>query len=281
MDDTHVSVNETNEQYHADVGSVSSSMLKTLHQSARIYQAKYITRSLVSEPSPSMRLGTAVHCAALEPERYAVQYTTPPEGCTDRRTTKFKDWKSTVQDGTEVLTNDEADKVARCCDSLRSHPIIGQVLEADGEIETSRRWIDELHQVPCKMRLDKMVEPAEVILDIKTVAECDEEYFAKSCAEYLYMVQAAHYIAGSAATTETKQWQFIFAAVETKEPFRSRAWRPDEKMLEIGEDLRHRLLTEFKTRASLNDWADPGEADLLTIGLPTWYLRQRRKELRG
>ena len=75
-----------NEQYHADTSAISASGLKLFMRSPAHYYAAYLDPNRVErQPTPAMRLGTATHCAILEPTRFNAEYAVIPESI-DRRT---------------------------------------------------------------------------------------------------------------------------------------------------------------------------------------------------
>ena len=74
----------SNELYHA-YAAISKSDLDLLHKSAAHYRAN---KTAPREETADMRLGTALHCSVLEPERFTSTYIVV-EG--DRRTKAVKE----------------------------------------------------------------------------------------------------------------------------------------------------------------------------------------------
>ena len=259
---------ESNADYHSDVSHVSSSMLKTLNESPRLFEARYIKRTLPSKESPAMRIGTAVHCYTLEPDRYADEYIVNTH---KNRTVKaYKDWAKTV-DGKEILNYSEHAVVESCANSLLSIPVLARLLESDGPVEQSIRAEDCEPGVPCKIRCDKIVIGGRCfVVDIKTVAEWSERKFAYACQDFGYHIQAAHYasIASQHYDVDLPNWSVIFAAVETQAPFRSRGCVLDDASYTKGFEDRYRLLCEYQDRMASGDWSEPNEHELTPITLP-------------
>src|SRR5581483_10081660 len=78
----------TNEEYHAH-RATSHSTLEMFRRSRKLYHAIHVARTMDRpEPTAAMQLGTHVHCAVLEPERFEAEYVYAPK-C-DRRTTAGK-----------------------------------------------------------------------------------------------------------------------------------------------------------------------------------------------
>jgi exodeoxyribonuclease VIII len=251
-------------------------MLKTMNQSWRVFEAEYVTRTIKRQPSPQMEMGTAIHCAALEPERYFREYVEQPEGLDDRRTKAYKDWAETVHPSQTILKHDQASTVRSCIDALNRNPIIRPCLKSIGVIELSHEWTDSVSDVPCRMRPDKIIPRSGIVLDIKTIRSCTDGEFAKSVADFGYHIQAAHYLTGvdECGYKPLSPWVFIFAAVETSEPFRCRAYSLDSESLDIGRFTRARLLDEYVRRLNDDDWSDERENELIEVSLPNWFKRQ-------
>lgn len=262
-------MSETNEQYH-DRSDISASMLKDMNRSWRVFEATWITKQIKRNPTASMELGTAIHAAVSEPERFHCEYVTDPG--LDRRTKAYKEWLSTIDKSMRVIRKDDLETVVRCRDSLHSHPIIKRFLDAEGRCEVSHYWTCPETGVPCKFRPDKIIPHGQCVLDIKTTQSVDG--FDKAVADFGYHLQAAHYIRGAEHRYGGEDWIFLFAVVETNPPYRCRAISLDSEALGIGFDTRERLLSEYVHRLNSDDWSDPDEIELVTVSLPSWFLRK-------
>lgn len=260
---------ETNNQYHADNVYVSASMLKTLHESPRVFEAKYITRTMPSKSSAAMNIGTAVHCLALEHNAFDDRYVI--NKFKDRRTKAYKEWASMMFDK-EVLTPSEHDTIRRCVDALRSVKLIERLLDTPGDIEQSQRCIDEETGVPVKSRPDKAIHNSKLLLDIKTISMLTDREFSWACQNFGYHVQDAHYTSIASQLSGGK-FSMVFAVVETSEPFRARAFVLCDDSRAEGMNDRLRLLSEYQARKESGDWSELGEQELGEVTLPK--LRQR------
>lgn len=260
---------ESNADYH-DKKDVSASMLKSMNKSWRIFEAEYLTGQRTRKPSAAMELGTAIHAAALEPERFDVEFVTDPG--VNRNTKIYKDWKSSVHKSMTIVRKEDMEIVVRCRDALHRHPIVGPYLQADGKCEVSHYWTCGVSDVPCKFRPDKIVPSASMVLDIKTISDIDE--MESSIHKFGYHIQSAHYIRGAEEKYGGNDWDLMFAFVETSPPYRCRAAVLDHEALGIGFDTRGRLLDEYVHRLNNDDWSDPDENELVTASLPGWFLRK-------
>jgi len=260
-------IDETNEQYHAR-HEMSASMLKKLDESPRVFEAHYIAKTIESKQSDAMRLGSAVHAAILEPDVFHASYVVCPAECSDRRTTKHKDWAKTVE-GREILTFDEWDRIKACCVAANRNEIASLILGAATIREKSFSYTDFLTSVNCRVRFDALA--GDLIVDIKTVNDGSEAAFVKSITDYRYHLQAAHYLEGFKTLDPSLDWQFVFITVETVAPFRCRVFKLDDEALMIAAERRTQLLESYKLRLASGDWSEAGESEVVTLSLPGWF----------
>jgi exodeoxyribonuclease VIII len=254
----------TNEDYHARPG-VSASMLKSMARGWRTFEAEYITKTAPRKESAAMALGTAVHTALLEPDRFAAEYVVCPEECSDRRTKAYKEWAASV-DGASVLTADDAKAIDAIRESVRRDDFASKLLAADGHVEKSLEWTE--NDVLCRMRFDKIA--GLFLIDIKTCQDATPEAFARTIASYRYDLQAAHYLAGIPYVAA----RFAFIAIETASPYRVRCYEMCEDDLFSAEMERVALLIEYQRRLNNGDWSEPGEGVLTKVFLPNWFAKR-------
>jgi exodeoxyribonuclease VIII len=131
---------ETNAQYHGNP-AVSHSKLEVFRRRPRLYQMRYVTKELPApEPTAAFRIGSATHCAVLEPEKFPLQYAQRPEGI-DRRTKEGKAaWESFTQQhaGKDFLDAEEWQQISAMMEAVRANPLASQLL-AQGTPELSWR----------------------------------------------------------------------------------------------------------------------------------------------
>jgi hypothetical protein len=261
----------TNDDYHARPG-VSASKLKSMARGWRTFEAEHITKTAPRKESPAMALGTAVHTALLEPERFDAAYVVCPPECSDRRTKAYKEWAASVASFalSGVLTTDDAATIDAIRDSVRRDEFASQLLAADGHVEKSLEWTES--DVLCRMRFDKIAGP--FCIDIKTCQDATPEVFAKTIASYRYDLQAAHYLSG--LTNNSIGWgmRFVFVAVETASPYRVRCYEMCDDDFDKADEDRVALLLEYRRRLELGDWSEPGEGVLTKVFLPNWFAKR-------
>lgn len=219
-DRTAVMFDSTNEEYHSDRGSISSTALKILLRSPahfRAYQCGPRKKELDSQ-----RIGTATHAAVFEPYRFSKDYVVWHQ----RR--GAAGWNSFVgaNVGKEILTRSEHDLVSACAQSIRSTEALrdesGAVYTVDdlityGTCERNLYWVDQASGLTCRMRADLMIQ--NVTVDLKTTDDARAERFGWQCVRHDYDVQAAFYLRGRRAfDPNTQHFPFIFIAAELTAP---------------------------------------------------------------
>lgn len=248
-----------NAQYHAHP-AISKSMLDRVARSP-LHARAYLDGQR-EESTPAMALGTAVHCAILEPDLYAKTYATFSG---DRRTKEGKAaYEALMSEGRQIISAADAARIAGMQQSVRAHPLfLGDV----GMREVSVFDRDEQTGAAVKCRPDVWIRDRGMIDDVKTTTDASPAAFARSVAMYRYHVAAAHYMAITGAS------RFRFFAVENFEPFAVAVYELDADALSVGRALRDRDLAAFASAQEFNQW--PGyPANVQTLSLPRWAAAQ-------
>lgn len=255
----------SNEDYHRADG-ISKSGLDLILRSPAHYRF-----AEKREASRAMEIGTALHCAILEPERFASEYMLL-RNVTDRRASEYKEAVK-VWGSERVLTGTEADKVVGMQESVRTNPHLAY-LDAAGRCELSVFATDPETGVLVKCRFDKMLDNG-IAVDLKKTQDIRD--FAKSVANYGYHMQAAFYADVWKWATGEDLVGFIFAAVEESMPHASAPFTLDEEALDIGRMMYRKALNQYADCMAADEW--PGIAcEPQTIQLPSWYISQFETE---
>lgn len=263
----------SNEDYHAHP-SISSSAINTALRSPLHYFAEYVARAAERTESASMRLGTMVHTAVLEPGEWDARYIVAPD--VDRRTKDGKEAWAQFQaaaKGREIVTNEEAAKAHAIAAVVLEHPAAGTLLRGDflePEREASYFWRDAETGLECRCRPDSF--DGEVIVDLKTTTDASPSGFARSVANYGYHVQAAWYRRGVAAVTGRSP-RHVIVAVETSAPYAVAVYELDALALEEGERLCQRAITTIAECQRAGRWPGYGD-EIQRLGLPRWAVQE-------
>ena len=237
-----------NEKYHAAPG-ISKSDLDQLHRSAAHYMTSH---DLPHEETPDMRIGTALHCAVLEPERFMKTYTTV-EG--DRRTKAVRDQiKAYEERGCVFLTETEMAMVMAMRDSVMDSPNAVTLFQGAHSELSVFAWHDD---ILVKCRPDIWNESHGLLIDLKTTTDASPEGFAKSCRRWRYHVQDAWYrhVVAKATDVDADDLSFVFCAVEKTPPFAVAWYTLDPADADRGWCDALADLSVYRTARENDDWS--------------------------
>lgn len=253
---------------YAAIEGMNWSSLKHIAVSPKLFKYR---QEHPREDSKAFRVGRAIHCAVLEPERFLTDYVGQPD-FGDLRTKKAKEaraaWRDELSEDVEILPPDEYELAVRCAAEVRAHEPAMRLLEG-GRVEEVVTWTDEETGVPCKGRLD-LIAPT-YILDLKTTRMPTLWRIGSDVAAFRYHAQLAFYFDGAVAARLIPPDADLprILAVQTVEPYDVAPTHLGEAFLEAGRaHYRSLLRTYLDCRAS--DWW-PGIAPHLTqLPMPQW-----------
>lgn len=254
----------TPEEYSALPG-LNWSTLKFLATSPRLLRWRVDTPE---EDKDAYRLGRAMHCAILEPERFAREYFAWPD-FGDMRYKENKDRRSRWLDGLpvvrEVLRREEFAICIRTAESLRAHPKASEIFTG-GRAEEAITWTDPDTGIVCKGRLDWVT--LRYIADLKSTRRETLRSIVRDFESLLYYGQLAYYWRGAIAAgmLPSDAERPCGAFVQTVEPYDVVAFRMTERTLQVGNTLVDNLLRKYKECQAAKWW--PGLAsDVIEIEL--------------
>ncbi|POE22838.1 exodeoxyribonuclease VIII [Pectobacterium odoriferum] len=235
-----------NEDYHADEG-ISKSKLDMVDKSSALIPW-YKEAPIDKEKLSALDMGSAIHCAVLEPDEFSKRFIKSPKF--NLRTNKGKlDQEAFLVDcedsGKTVLDYEQHRKINLMAGSIYAHPAARALLDMPGYSEPSIYWIDDETENLLKIRPDRLVKDRPIILDLKKTADMDR-LLRWHIEEFRYHVQDAMYSDG-AQHHFGEPYSFVFIAVsETidcgRYPVRVFTLEPSKK--KRGHDLyRINLLT--------------------------------------
>lgn len=223
------------------------------------------------EATDAMALGTAIHCAVLEPKKFATKYVVAPT--VDGRTKAGKEAMAeftTASVGKSMIGSEEMEVVRfiseSMCETART------LLSSPGRNEFAAVWTDPETGLRCKGIIDRLTTYLgwTVIVDIKTCQNASAWAFKGSVAKYKYHEQAAFYLHGLDCLAPAQR-RFLWVAIETERPYGVAVYEPDEETLEEGRKLYRQHLRMYAECKSNNTW--PGYADGISpLSLPKWAL---------
>jgi exodeoxyribonuclease VIII len=265
--------------YYA-IKALSHSKLSCLAQNPMEFKMRYVDDppTLPPKESDAFAMGHAVHCLALEPEKFDERFAVAPK--VDRRTTAGKvAWAEYLADceGKTVLDEqDHADAIA-CVQALNNHPEFATIMAQPRRVEVEHQF--DLFGHRFKAKPDCIVDSMKLIVDIKTTDDASPHRWQWSAVDYGYHRQAWIYrgaIELSHANKEpvTESYRFIFAVVEKPKPS-TRGIPPTVALYELDSDTMRMgcedtlaLVNDYETRLETNNWQQPYSSGIVPLRLP-------------
>jgi|688.fasta_scaffold11339_18 hypothetical protein len=271
---------EPNEVYHAH-SAISHSKLELFRRRPISYYRRFIAKTVARpEPTEAFRLGSAAHCAVLEPATFWQRYALRPEGI-DRRTKAGKEEFAKFESenvGRTVIDQGEAGNVREMAVAVQNHPLASQLLAA-GSPELSWR-VEPKGGMALQCRTDwfnpagcELSSGRPYVADLKTVESLDADAFRnfeRACFNFGYHRQAGFYLPLITEILGSPVFDFFFVAVEKCEPYGVAVYRLSDAATARGHDETIGDLIRLQACIKDQQWPNlPNE--LREIGLPKWY----------
>ena len=251
----------TNEEYHSH-DSISKSGLDLIARSPAHY-----FHAARSSPTRAMEIGTAIHCAILEPHRFAKEYMLLA-GIEDRRKSEYKE--AVKQYGSEfVLTGPESDRVVGMRESIRMNNRATMRLEAPGDAEVSIITKDPETGVAVRCRFDWLSSCGHA-LDLKKTQDVRSEEFSRTVARYRYHVQSAFYCDCYYWETGERLQEFSILAVEEHMPHANRIFILYDEAMREGRRVYRQDLNTYADCLSSGVWPGITQDEDELLSLPMW-----------
>ena len=271
---------ETNEQYHANE-AISHSKLELFRRRPISYYRRFVAKTVARpDTTEAFRLGSAAHCAVLEPDAFWARYALRPEGI-DRRTKVGKEEFARFESeniGKTVIDQGEAGSVREMAVAVQHHPLASQLLAA-GSPELSWR-VAPAGGMALQCRTDwfnpagcELSSGRPYVADLKTVESLDADAFRnfeRACFNFGYHRQAGFYLPLITEIVGSPVFDFYFIAVEKAEPYGCAVYRLSDAATARGHD--ETIGDLIRLQACIKDQQWPNlPNDLREIGLPKWY----------
>lgn len=260
--------------YHG-ADAVSHSKLEVYRRRPELYRRMYVQKSVQREgSSKAFDIGSALHCAVLEPEHYAARF--PVSIYSDFRKAEAKAWRDEqLAKGNTVLAVDDAETVRKMRDAILAHRTASSLLTG-GEAEVSWRMKFPGLPVPLQCRTDYIsTGESPYVVDIKTTESLDDDGFRNFEAAFVkfgYHRQAAWYMDLLYELGLTCR-RFYFVVVEKCEPFGVSVFKPDIESIMIGLKENHRDRDRLAESYKTNIWQNTPD-EVQEIGVPKWYAKK-------
>jgi hypothetical protein len=250
------------------IDAIHSSTLKEAHKSAA-HLKQYEDEEF--EMSEALIIGSALHCAVLEQDRFAKEYVVAPK-C-DLRTTNGKNTMSEFiadNDGKTIIKAEQMYEVERMRDSILAHPAASEIINLPGQNELTMLRRDEATGLLYVIRIDKymLFRDKLTIVDIKTTKNGSPSGFPREAANYGYDIQGGFYSDVASAVEEQNIEQVLFITIE-KKSFITTVYNLEELDLRIGKQKYKsalELLIECRKTGKYPGYSD----SILPLSLPVW-----------
>ncbi|MER7813853.1 PD-(D/E)XK nuclease-like domain-containing protein [Streptomyces sp. NPDC096153] len=259
----------SNEEYHADRGSLSSSGARKLLLPSCPALYRY-EQDHPQPPKKTFDIGNAAHKLVLGNGPELVQI-----DAEEWRTNAVKaDVAAVRAAGNVPLKPSEYDQVHAMAAALRRHPVASLLFDPErGTPEQSLFWRDDRTGVMRRARLDWLPAPREgrlIIPDYKTCRSANPEQLAKAVDDFGYHQQDDWYRSGAKALDlADDDAAFVFVCQEKTAPYVVTVVEMDATARRIGAARNRRALELFAECTATGYW--PGYSDEIAyLSLPAW-----------
>ena len=263
-----------------EIDALSNSSLSVLKRSPQEFHERFVTGKQKGEETDAMRLGSAVHMLALEPEKFDSQYvvlegpinakTGNPYG---RDTKAFTEWleAASVDETRKVLIREDVESSLNIARAFHSHEIIEGLMSVGGkEFEKTlllTYQYDDGSSERVKCKPDCIIPAESIIIDLKTSSDPRPDEFQWSALRYGYYRQAAIYL-DACEVYYGKEFRFLFGVVNSKAPNECGVFELTPGDIQRGRDEYHELIEEYSRRLAGNNWRSDWQVGIHSLSLP-------------
>jgi hypothetical protein len=251
------------EEYYSMPG-ISITRLKTIGRSPLHYQYELAN----PKQSAAMTLGTAAHCAVLEPHlyesRFAVWSRVSDGGNACPRKGQYWDAFVLESKGKTILTADEHRLAQAIGNAVRSDPTAMKYL-AFGEPEVTMQHGDRRGRADWITKL----EGRPFVVGLKTARDCRPFVFGSAAAKLGYPLQWAWYFDLYESITGVEP-EMVEIVVESAPPHAVVTYIIPEDVILQGRDEYEKLLEVLYRCERTGEWPGPAECEQV-LSLPSWY----------
>ncbi len=276
--------------YHADDTHESQSRLKVLDESASLYEATFLTRTIRDKDTPDKLLGRCLHAKVLQPDLFTRLCPIMPDyhldGCnvtdkgkpsTSKSTKYYQDRKHEFEQdnaGRDIIDADDLVQLRDMANAIWRHGDAHAILSSSEDNEVVHRWHDRINR---RCMMDAPRPGIGVIADIKTVTGPPTTLnFARNAARWRHWIQAPWYLDAAADLYGPGEYRFLFICVNKLPPYQVAIHELDDAETAGGdvpdlvwaENRTEELVTELIRRRETGDWTDSWQRGINKVPLP-------------
>lgn len=255
---------ESNADCHASP-AIGSTGLKLIIRSP----AHFRYQEPVEHDTRAKQLGTALHCAVLEPDRFAVDYLIAQ--CDDRRSSLYKGLAADVGSD-RVLTIAEHRRIIGQQKSAYRNSEARELLQYPGRYELTVRTKDPETGVDVQCRFDKKLDDLRAF-DLKKTQDARPGPFGRHIDAYRYYLSVAFYMDVWFWETGERITDMPLLAIEEKSPHSCVVHRLPEDWIEQGRYEYRQALHSYAACLDRDEWPDYEEESCIAE-MPDWRIRE-------
>ena len=259
-----IQTNMSDADYFAH-SAINCSGLKLIAQKTPLHFKYQQTAPRVE--TKALILGSAIHCATLEPTEYRERYIVAPQ--IDKRTKEGKAAFSELEaSGKIVLSHDDDELIYSVSQAVRNHKTASRLL-TNGNAEVA--VFGDIDGLKVKCKCDYLRENVAII-DLKTTEDASQKGFMKSVLNYGYHQQAAFYMDVMKSIGSPIE-AFVFVVVEKSAPYAVGIYELDNAYIEMGRVLNQRAMDTYRECLETGNWYGYSN-DIELLSPPSWAIKQ-------
>ena len=220
------------------------------------------------ESTDAMKIGSAIHTATLEPEKFDDLYIMRPTG----NATKLEKnggckeaYDAVKASGKILLTEDEMLGCYMAAGQIQSHQVFGPILSV-GLKELS--CVADIDGLRVKVRFDCYDANTGAVIDIKKTIHASEEMFPREVSRYGHHRQAALYgMVAIKLGLPMNVW--YWAAIQASAPYEMNPMECENEALELGYAQNKILVARYAECLLSGKWGGFPQ-DIKKVGVAAW-----------
>lgn len=273
---------ESNKEYHGYLDAISKSRLSKFEICPEYFKH---CEEHPQEPTSDLVFGSALHKIVLEKDTFNSEFAVLPTYI-DRRTKAGKEeYNNFLIENADkgIISQEDYETILKMRNKIMANKVAAHLLKGE-YVETSIYFQDDLTGELCKVRPDciKKISDRIVIADLKSCRSAFSEDFSKEMIKYGYDLQAYMYRLGVsiAMNVPIENIDFVFIAIEKKEPFLINILQADNYIFERGEMLFRKYIGQYHECKNTGVWWGlNGKQNIInSLSLPAYLLKAIQEE---
>lgn len=251
----------SNEEYFSNEALSFSTMKELLNSPKHFWRAK----EEGIKKTPSMELGTAIHCGILEPQEFIRNYILEPQ--LDKRSKAYKEWLSGEGYGKLLYSQETKEIIENALESTYSEAMS---LIEDGMTINEEAFFFEDTFLKMKCKVDAYCKGEKILIDLKTSSDISPREFQSQIFKRAYHMQMAHYKL-ALENNNCPVDRVIIVAISTNKPFDLVEYEISSDVLAQATEELRKLYSETARVLSFGDRCGYSDIPISVSEYPKWY----------